>query len=84
MKAKLIYLVRLLSERKKKNLICSENYLRYTVSEGFYLSQKLKDRSKTEQDPHGYSALVGHPWIRIHIEIKSWIWIHFETHADPH
>ncbi len=47
-KAKCFDFVRLLSERKQKNLICSENYISYTVLEDFYLSQKLKDRSKND------------------------------------
>jgi hypothetical protein len=50
-KAKCFDLVCLLSKRKQKNLICSENYLSYAVSEGFYLSQKLKDHSKNDS-PH--------------------------------
>ncbi len=57
-KAKCFDLVRLLSERKQKNLICSENYLSYTVSEDFYFSQKLKDRSKNDSPRRGVGELM--------------------------
>jgi hypothetical protein len=57
-KAKCFDLVLLLSERKQKNLICSENYISYTVSEDFYLNQKLKDRSKNDSPRRGVGELM--------------------------